>query len=183
MNYFDLALLIVACLLVVVGMIKGLVRILIGLGALIAAFAVAARFHQPLADRLSFLDLSAGPLLLISYFLLFIGVMLLGGLTAYLARKLIKAAMLSWADRLGGAAVGLVVATLAAALLVLPLIAYSSGGDRFLRGSILAPYITAVADIASPLVPRELSELYRERMDDLRRFWHNEWLEEDDLQV
>ena len=174
MNQFDIALLIVACVLVLIGVWKGLVRILIGIAALIAAFALAARFHQPLADRLGWIRLPDEPLMLIAYVLIFFGVMLAGGLVAYLLRKLLKAAMLGWADRLAGAALGLVATALAAALLVLPVVAYSPSGNTLLRESALAPYVAAVADLASPLVPRDLSDLYHERMEDLRRFWRNE---------
>lgn len=179
MNQFDIALLVLACVLVVVGMMKGLVRILIGLAALVAAFAVAARYHQPLADKLSGLELPSRPMMLITYVLIFIGVMLTGSLLAFLLRKLIKAAMLSWADRLGGAALGLVVALVAAALLVLPIVAYSPWSEGMLRSSVLAPYVTAVADLASPLVPDELSDLYDRRIEDLRQFWRDQWFQRD----
>jgi membrane protein required for colicin V production len=178
MNTFDVVLLALACLLVIVGMVKGLVRILIGVAALIAAFAVAARYHQPLADRLSGLDIGVGPLRFIAYLLIFIAVMLVGGAVAYLARKLIKAAMLSWADRLAGAAAGLVTAALTAALLVLPLVAYSPYSERVLASSLLAPYVTVVADMANSFVPEELSEHYREGIEDLRRFWRERWFEQ-----
>jgi membrane protein required for colicin V production len=178
MNTFDIVLLALACLLVIVGMVKGLVRILIGVAALIAAFAVAARYHQPLADQLSGLDIGAGPLRFIAYLLIFIGVMLAGGAIAFLARKLIRAAMLSWADRLAGAAVGLVAAALTAALLILPLVAYSPYSERVLASSLLAPYVTVVADMANSFVPDEFSERYREGIEDLRRFWRERWFEQ-----
>lgn len=173
MNTFDVVLLVLACILVVVGMTKGLVRILVGLAALVAAFVLAARFHQPLAATLSGIEIPSEALRLVSYVLIFIGVMLLGGLTAFVTRKLIKAAMLSWADRLGGAALGLIVAALAAALLILPLVAYSPYSERLLASSTLAPYVTAVADVANRLVPAELSVRYRERVENLRQFWRD----------
>ena len=183
MNLFDILLLILACVLVVIGMVKGLVRILIGLAALVAAFALAARFHQPLADRLGWISLPEQPLMLIAYVGIFLGVMLAGGVVAYLTRKLIRAAMLSWADRIGGAALGLVIAMLGTALLILPLVAYSPSGHRLLRRSVLAPYVTVLADLASPLVPNELSRLYREGMDDLRLFWRERTFDEHDRQI
>jgi membrane protein required for colicin V production len=175
-NGFDIALLVVACVLVLVGMIKGLVRILIGIAALIAAFALAARYHRPLAERLEWISLPDEPLMLLAYLLIFLGVMLAGGLIAYLARRLIKAAMLTWADRLGGAALGLVATALTAALIVLPIIAYSPRSETLLRSSLLAPYVTAVADMASPLVPEDLSRLYQERLEDLRRYWRERFV-------
>jgi len=175
MNGFDLVLLGLACVLVVVGMIKGLVRILFGVAALVAAFAVAARFHRPLADRLAGLAISPEATRLAAYVALFFGVMLAGGLVAWIVRKLVKAAMLSWADRLGGAALGLVAATLTAALLVLPLVAYSPWSERLLQRSALAPYVTVVADVANAAAPEELSTRYRRGVEQLRRFWRERW--------
>jgi membrane protein required for colicin V production len=176
-NGFDIVLLVLACVLVLVGMVKGLVRILIGIAALVFAFALAARYHRPLADRMGGMEIGAEPAMLISWVLIFIGVMLAGGVIAFLVRRLLKAAMLSWADRLAGAALGLVAATLAAGLLVLPVIAYSPGGERVLRGSVLAPYVTVVADLATTLVPDDLSERYGRKIEELRRYWREEWFE------
>jgi len=177
MNAFDVVLLGFACMLVVIGMLKGLVRILIGLGALLAAFAVAARFHAGLAGRLAGWDVGDEALRLLAYLLIFVGVMLGGGLIAFLAGKLVRAAMLGWADRLGGAALGLVAAMLAAALMVLPLVAYSPYGERILAQSVLAPYIAVVADLATHLAPSDLAQRYRRKIEDLRRFWHRQSFE------
>ena len=171
MNGFDIFLLVLACLLVLVGVIKGIVRILIGVAALVAAFALAAYYHQPLASRLGVLDVSEGILRLIAYALIFIGVMLAGGLATYLMRKLIKASILSWADRTAGGAVGLVAAALAAALLVLPVVAYSPWGPRALGNSVLAPYVLGVAEAAAIVAPPEMAERYREGVQDLKKIW------------
>ena len=177
MNTFDVVLLGFACVLVVIGMLKGLVRILIGLGALVAAFAVAARFHAGLAQRLVGWDVPDEMLRLVAYLLLFVGVMLLGGLLAWLTGKLVRAAMLTWADRLGGAALGLVAALLAAGLVILPLLAYSSYGERVLASSVLAPYVAVVADLATNLAPADLGERYRRKIEELRRHWKGRILE------
>ena len=171
MNTFDVVLLALACVLVVLGMLKGLVRILIGLAALVAAFAVAARFHAGLAQRLAGWNAGEEALRLLAYLLIFVGVMLAGGLIAYLAGKLVRAAMLGWADRLGGAALGLVAALLVAALVVLPLVAYSPYGQRLLERSVLAPYVAVVSDLASRVAPRDLSRRYWSKIEELRRHW------------
>jgi membrane protein required for colicin V production len=175
MNHFDVALLVIACVLVVVGMMKGLVRILIGIAALIAAFAVAARFHQPLADQLGWIEIQNGALMLLSWGLLFVGVILAGAIAGHVMRRVLKAAMLSWADRLGGAALGLVAAALIAALIVLPLVAYTPYGESLLTGSVLAPYVSAVADLAATLLPAELTLLYQRNMESLRQAWRDQW--------
>jgi len=175
MNGFDIALLVLASVLAVLGLLKGLVRILVGLAALVAAFALAARYHGPLADGLSWIDVSREPRMLLAYLLIFLGVMLAGGLVAFMMRRLVKAAMLSWADRLAGAALGLLVAVMAAGLVILPVVAYSPFREGVLAESVLAPYVTMVADGAKLLVPEDLAGKYQERIDDLRRYWSDRW--------
>ena len=66
---------------------------------------------------------------------------------------------------------------LAAALVVLPVVAYSPYGERVLAHSVLAPYITVVADIANSVVPEDLSSRYKEKVEDLRRYWQERYIE------
>lgn len=175
MNGFDIALVAIAAVLVVFGAMKGLVRILVTLAALVAAFLLASQFHIPLAGL--FTDSPDGPsaaLRLVAYLVIFLGVMIAGGITAFLLRTLLKAALLGWADRLAGAALGFVVAALASALLILPIVAYTPRGEQMLGGSVLAPYVTAVADLVNHLAPEDLARRYRERMEELRRHWRGE---------
>jgi hypothetical protein len=64
---------------------------------------------------------------------------------------------------------------LIAAWLVLPLVAYSPFGEKALRDSVLAPYVTVVADLAKRLVPEELSDSYNKKVEDLRQYWRERW--------
>ena len=176
LNTFDLLLLVLVGLLVLLGLLKGLTRLLIGIGALVAAFILAARFHGLAAAAvLGVLDMPAAAANLIGYLAIFVGTMLAGAVTGRILRGLLKAAMLGWADRAAGAAAGFVAALLAAALIVLPVIAYVPTGERLLRDSVLAPYVTLVSDLANAIVPEELADQYRERMDALRGSWRQRW--------
>ena len=116
---------------------------------------------------------------LVAYLAIFLGTMLAGALVASVLGRLLKAAMLGWADRLAGGAVGLVAALLAAALVILPVVAYTPSGAAVLRNSVLAPYVTVVADIANHLVPDRLSSQYRDRMESLRQYWKQRWAASD----
>ena len=176
LNAFDLLLLVLVGLLVLLGLLKGLTRLLIGIGALVAAFILAARFHGlAAAPVLGVMDISVPAANLIGYLAIFVGTMLAGALTGRVLRGLLKAAMLGWADRLAGAAAGFVAALLAAALIVLPVIAYVPTGERLLRDSVLAPYVTRFSDLANAIVPEGLAGQYRERMEALRRSWGQRW--------
>ncbi len=171
MNGFDLALAVVTGVFAILGLVKGLSRLLIGTAALGAAFLLATRFHRELAERLTWIDLSGDARKLIAYLAICLGTLLVGGLVGWLASRLLRAAMLGWADRLAGGAIGLLAAALFAALVVLPLVAYSPRGERALRDSVLAPYVAVVADLAKLLAPRELAEKYDEKVEGLRRYW------------
>jgi len=100
--------------------------------------------------------------------------MVAGGAVAWLVGRILKLAMLSWADRLAGAALGLLGALVAAALVAHPIVAAAPGGSRLLNGSRLAPYVTVVADLANALAPRDLAERYTEGIGALRRAWRGQ---------
>lgn len=173
MNAFDVVLLVLLGVLVVVGVFRGMVRILVGIGALVAAFALAARYHVGLAAAFT-IDAPAAAGKLIAYGAIFVGTLVAGGALAWVLRKLLRVAMLGWVDRLAGAALGLVAALLIAALWVLPLVAYSDKGQEVLEHSTLAPYVTVVADLANRFMPDDLAASYRRGVETLRERWRAE---------
>ncbi len=171
-NAFDVLLLVLVGLLVLLGVLRGLTRLLIGTGVLVAAFMLAAQFHGQVAvSMVRVVEMTDPVANLAAYLAIFLGTMLAGSLVASVLGRLLKTTMLGWADRLAGGAVGLVSALLAAALIILPVVAYSPSGVAVLRNSVLAPYVTVVADIANQLVPDRISAQYRDRMESLRQHW------------
>jgi membrane protein required for colicin V production len=174
MNALDIALIVIAGVLVLIGLVKGFIRLLVMAAALIVAFLVASHFHVGLAQRMTILKLSTEVLHLIAFALIFLGVMLVGGLIGWLLRNLAKAAMLGWADRLAGAAAGLVAAALAGALIVLPLAAYVPRGASLLETSKLAPYCATVADLVNVATPADLAARYKKGIEKVRKLWRGE---------
>jgi len=153
-----------------IGLAKGIVRLVVGLVALIAAFALSAAFHGALAAR--FADGTPGPgARMLAYAALFFGVLLLGSALAWLLRTLVRAVMLGWIDRLAGGAIGLFAATLLAAFVLLPLVAYVPESRDWLARSKLAPYVVGVADVVRRAVPGELSERWRTGVKEVRDRW------------
>ena len=110
-NAFDALLLVLVGLLVLLGMLRGLTRLLIGTGALVAAFMLAAQFHGQVAvSMVRVVEMTDPVASLAAYLAIFLGTMLAGSLVASVLGRLLKATMLGWADRLAGGAVGLVSA-------------------------------------------------------------------------
>ncbi len=171
MNGFDIGVLVLAAAAILAGLWNGLVRILVGLGALVVAFLLAARFHDGLSARMPSFGGRPEARSIAAYVLVFVAVLLAAAVVAWLVRRLLQAVALGWIDRLGGAAVGLVFVLLFAAFVVVPVVAYAPAGRTLLADSTLAPYVEVVADLASRLVPASLRSRYEGHAEELRRRW------------
>ena len=175
MNALDILLAVIGFALVICGFARGLARTVLDILGLLAAFLVASRFAGRAAAWFAFTGWSDEARTLLGYVTLFGLVVLAAELAGWLVRKFLKAAKLGFVDRLAGGAVGLVAAVLAAALLILPVVAYSSAGESLLDRSSLAPYVVAVADLAATVVPDDLEQRYRSGVERLRKHWRGEW--------
>lgn len=171
MNAFDVLVILVAAALFLLGLFKGAARIALGLVALVAGFFVATQFQDPFADRLVRLGVGAGPAAVLSWALLYLGTLLAGGFLGWLISRALKVAKLAWADRIGGASIGVVAAALFAAALVHPLASSPTLGPRLLGNSVLAPYAAALADAGNLTVPEALAARYREGVESVRVLW------------
>jgi membrane protein required for colicin V production len=171
MNALDVGLLVLLVLGAGSGLARGFVRILIGILSLIVAFVLASRYQDAIAQVLVARHVGEAPARIGAYLLIFIATMLAGGLVAWIVGKILKIAMLSWADRLAGCAFGVVAALLAAAFMVHPMVASSPGGSQLLATSKIAPYVAVVADVVNAATPDAVATRYEKGMDALRKVW------------
>ncbi len=174
MNALDVGLVVLFAMGAGIGLARGLVRILIGILSLVVAFCLASRYQDPIAAVLTARHVSETPARVGAYVVVFVATMIAGGLVAWVVGKILKLAMLSWADRFAGGALGIAAAMLAAAFLVHPLVSSSQGGSRMLSTSRLAPYVTVVADIGNAAVPDAVAKRYRTGVESLRKIWRGE---------
>jgi membrane protein required for colicin V production len=174
MNALDWGLVVLLVAGATIGLTRGLVRIVIGILSLLAAFFLASRWQDGIAQVLVERHVAETPARVAAYLAVFVATMILGGLVAWLVGKMLKLAMLSWADRLAGCALGIVAAVLAAAFIVHPLVASSKGGSSLLAASKLAPYISVVADIGNAAAPDAVAKRYETGIDQLRKVWRGE---------
>ena len=171
MNALDVGLLVLLVLGAGLGLARGFVRILIGILSLIVAFVLASRYQDAIAQVLVARHVGEAPARIGAYLMIFIATMFAGGLVAWVVGKILKIAMLSWADRLAGCAFGVVAALLASAFLIHPIVASSPGGSRLLATSKIAPYVAVVADVVNAATPDAVATRYEKGMDALRKVW------------
>jgi membrane protein required for colicin V production len=174
MNALDIGLVVLFAMGAGVGLARGFVRILIGVLSLIVAFILASRYQDAIAAVMTARHVSETPARIGAYIFVFLGTMIAGGLVAWVVGKILKLAMLSFADRLAGGALGILAALLAAAFLVHPLVASSPDGSRLLATSTLAPYVSVVADVGNAAAPDAVAKRYESGIESLRRVWRGD---------
>jgi membrane protein required for colicin V production len=174
MNAFDVILIAIIIVGAVLGLARGLTRIVIGLLSILVAFYLASHFQDPVAAFFTGHQVGQTTARVAAYVVIFLGTMIAGGVVAWFVGKMLKLAMLSWADRLAGGAVGILGALLAGAFLVHPLASSVPGGSSLLAGSKLAPYLATVADIGNKLAPEAVAKRYDEGIALMRKVWRGE---------
>jgi membrane protein required for colicin V production len=174
MNALDIGLVILFVMGAGIGLARGFVRIVIGILSLGVAFFLANRYQDSIAAVLTARHVSETPARIGAYILVFLATMIAGGLVAWVVGKILKLAMLSFADRLAGGALGILAALLAAAFLVHPLVASSANGSRLLATSKLVPYVSVVADLGNAVAPDAVAKRYTSGIESLRRVWRGD---------
>jgi len=164
-KWLDIVLLIVLGLSFVFGIIKGFVRQIVGLAAVVAGFFIAAYYHPYLARAFGRAFASGRWSNLIAFLLIFFGVLALGSLVGFLLSKLMRGP-LRLIDRVLGGALGLVKGILISGVVVMALLAFPTD-TRALTNSKIAPYCYWLTKGMVQLVPQELKEAFNETYQEI----------------
>ena len=118
MNWLDIVLILSFALFAFSGFKRGLIRAVLMLAGLILGVFLAGQFYVPLGGFLPITNVTAANI--IAFILIFVAVVAVVSVVAFLLRKTISAIMLGWADKLFGAVFGFVAgAVICGALLAL----------------------------------------------------------------
>ncbi|MEZ5400549.1 MAG: CvpA family protein [Bryobacteraceae bacterium] len=172
MNWLDLILSIVIFASVAAGLMRGLVRTVVGLGTTAAAVVLAAWLYG-----------SAGSFFLeyvshktVAYFLgfgiVFGSVLATGAILGYLLARLMRWAGLGWLDRILGGVIGLGRAWLVCAALVLGMCAFTRNPPpQAVTHSRIAPYVLEVSNVVASVAPAELRAGFRVSYERVKGLW------------
>jgi membrane protein required for colicin V production len=145
---------------VIFALMKGFIRELISLAALVAALVVASLAYPRAALWYEDLTKSHDVALGLGFLTLFVAVLIVGGFVQLLARKLIKSAGIEWFDRFLGVVFGLLRGVLVDCVLLLVLVAFAIKPGAVHQSS-LAPYVTTGARFISLAMPTNLRAQFR----------------------
>lgn len=175
MNWLDIALIIILAVSVLMSFRKGLSREVIGLVSVVLALVFGTWFYGTAGAFLLSYVSSPQVANFVGFCLVFVGVMLLGGLVSYIAGKFLRVTGLSIIDHALGAGFGLLRGTLVAMALVMVMMAFSPG-DRppaAIAHSRMAPFVADGARLFANIAPHELREGFRKSYAQVKEAYLN----------
>lgn len=172
MSYVDLTLLFVIGVSGITGFFSGFLRVGIGLmGTVIGIFAGLWFYGIPEAWILQYIS-SKTTAAITGFLLIFFGFVLIASLIGRLAARLFKLVGLSWADRLAGAAFGVVRGAVMSVVVVTILLAFSpSPLPKAFADSKVMPYASRLSTLVAELAPREFKDAYHQTLGGLKKIW------------
>jgi len=111
MNWLDIIILVVVGIATFLGLKFGLIKIALSLVGVLVGVLLAGRFYTPFSEILSFIP-HEGAAKIVAFAIILVGVMAVAALLAKFLKWAASIVMLGWVNRLGGAAVGLVLGAL-----------------------------------------------------------------------
>jgi len=159
-TWLDIVILIVLGVTLMLGLIKGFIRQLIGIAAVVVGLLLAAKYYLPFSRTVNRLVSADKWSELIAFLLLFIGVLVAGWLVAFLLSRLIQGP-LKLLDHVFGGALGVFKGVLICGVLVFALLVFPVDKHGLMK-SRLAPYCYWITKGFVHLIPQELKEKFRE---------------------
>lgn len=172
MNWIDILLVLVIGFSILSGFTAGFARV--GVGFIATLFGIFLGFWcYGIAAAYVFDYVSNRAIAnLIGFFVIFIGVVLIGAVIGQLLGKLFKWIGLSWLDRLLGAGFGLIRGVVMAVALITVLLAFApSPPPRSVLDSKLMPYMLDASNILATLTPREVKDAFRDTKEKVKQAW------------
>ncbi len=167
-NWLDWTLTGVVVASVVAAILKGFIRELISLAAVVAGLVIAALAYHRTAAWFEDLTRSREIALGAGFLALFVATLLVGALVSALAKKLIKAAGVQWFDRFLGGVFGLIRGVVIDCILLMVLVAFAIKPEA-VRHSAMAPYVATGARLIAAPMPHELKEQFRGGFEKFRQ--------------
>lgn len=171
-NWFDIFLVLMLLSSAIAGLRTGFARVVVGLIAAVFGFIAAFWCYRivavdiaPWVSRPALADA-------LGFFIVFLGIIILGSLVGAILSRLLKWVGLSWFNHLLGGAAGLARGVFITAVMVSAIVAFSpSPPPGFLDHSRLLPYALEVSSWLAATAPRELKDAFDAQMKTLRRGW------------
>ena len=157
MSWLDIVLGVILISSLISGVRKGMIRMGIGLVAMVLAMVIAFWSYQSAGAMFSDWTSSITVANLIGFFAVFFGVIVAGSLLSMVLTRIFKWMGLTWLDRILGGVFGLARGAIVATIVLMVFTALAPGNPPPAVGeSVVAPYLMGFAEVISGLAPSDL---------------------------
>lgn len=172
MNWVDIIILIILVIGLVKGLANGFVRGLFGVVALVLGVVIAAGNYEQVAE-LVFARLQIGPQgqVILGFLLVFVIVLILVSIVGKIIAKALKLASLGWLDKLAGGVLGVAMACVFTAVLLLLIVMAGLHDNSGIARSTVAPKVVRVMDTMVAFAPDVARVMIEENYVKLRLEW------------
>jgi membrane protein required for colicin V production len=167
MNWLDIVFLAILLTAMIVGIVKGLVRQVIGLAAVVLGLVLAALYYGGPAAVIGKVVHSVLLSNFLGFLLIFFCVLVVGALLGFLISKAMKGPLAA-VNRLFGGLFGLLKAVLICGILVFALTVFDVARPA-LQTSRLAPFCLGVTRAAVSLIPQDLKNKFDRSYREIRK--------------
>jgi membrane protein required for colicin V production len=171
MNPFDIIIIVILGYCLVRGVFRGLVKEVSSIIGVLGGFYAAFTYYTILTKFLSGLIKETAYLNILSFLIIFCGVLIIVGILGVIIKYLLNIAFLGWVDRIGGVGFGLVKGILIASTLFITLTAFLPKGSAFLKNSMLAPHVSWVSEKMAKVISKEMKQDFMAKLGELKKAW------------
>lgn len=136
------------------------------IAGIVGGYFAATRYYTAFARHLTFMDAAAAKIL--SFIAIFILCILAAMVVAWIVGKFFKLPGLGLINSFGGGIVGFIKGFLVVALMVIFLIAILPHDSPLLNSSASLPFVLKGIKMVDNMVPKDIKEQYRKKVDTLK---------------
>jgi len=171
MNPFDILIIVILGYSLIRGLFRGLVKELSSIIGVFGGFYAAYTYYQLLAGLLSGVIHDVAYLNILSFLIVFCSVLILVSVLGVIIKYLLNIAFLSWVDRIGGLAFGIIKGILVVSVLFITLTAFLPKGSAFIKNSVLAPHVSWVSETMAQVISKEMKQDFTAKLGELKKAW------------
>ena len=171
MNPFDILISVILGYSLIRGLFRGLVKEISSIIGVFGGFYAAYSYYGHLARLLSGLISDVSYLNILSFLVIFCGVLVVVSVLGIIIKYLLNIAFLGWVDRIGGVVFGLAKGILIVSVLFISLTAFLPKGSPFIQNSKLAPHVSWVSEKMAKVVSQDMKKEFISKLGELKKKW------------
>ena len=171
MNPFDVFIILIMGYSIVRGLFRGLVKEVSSIIGVLGGFYAAYSYYPMVAKLLSGIIDEQSYLNILSFLIIFCGLLLIISILGVVIKYLLNVAFLGWVDRICGLGFGLIKGVLIVTVIFIILTTFLSKGAPIIKKSILAPHVIWISEKMVGLVSDDMKKDFFTKLDEFKKAW------------